>query len=1125
MLGSAPGTDLLNEWVDAINDGMSLSDIAESIAASDAFTTAYPTFLTNEEFATDFLNNLMGTEEVSAALVSAAVGIVTGLLNDGMTRGALAIAVFQAMYEIHDQGEAHAAYGDLGMVANGLFNKVAVAEYYTVDLRQASSNSRVLRDVNSETGLADIMDSISDHLDPPEPILLTNQRDNIVGTAANDLIIAEPDKNGNDTLDPFDVIDGGPGSDSLEVYASGTEDIEIDANGADVTNVERAYLSTRGAINVDLTGWEGLETVELGRFGATSDVAVKVAGASVGSARTFGGGVTITGAGGEVDIAATKDSAVQINSGAHTTSVMVKGGASVDVNSAASASSTVTSVSLDGVQRSLGADGARGDNVDVKTITIAAGNDGLTPSATETQYVTWDGTNATAVTDADATANMYYVAADQPDAATTNLVVGQVVVTTDKTMADGYDAEGADGVSVHVYSKAIESFSVSNTDAIILVQNAADDAADLSLTVNKYGKHAKGAVSGKLCLNGDGTAENIMINVMGDSDFALASDAVKSISVSGSGALTLDVNEFDPATAGPSGTLESLTLGGSGKFTLDADGLAKLKTIDASGASGDVVITKIGASVMSYDGGSAFDCIGVSAHATGGITVDLGAGNDIFKSGASNSKSRVDGGDGMDTLQLTSATGYTYTPQGGRPTSIYSNFEVLDVGGSETATYNVALLGVSSVVVSESTADSDPNTAGLQASVVSLMGMGDGMGISVNGKGASGTTASIVHDMPEREAGSARYSGELDVNLTANGGATDTKTAMGTTGEAMLTLQVDAEIEVLNVNSSANAGGARSAANARPSAGNYANTLALDTGATVEAINVSGNAMLMITEATAATEFAALELVDAEDNTGGVTIAVDSAHAEDMDMLGGSGGDSFTGGAGDDTIRGNGGKDTLIGAAGADTIRGGAGMDTMTGGAGGTVGTGANAVTDRNIFQYTAASESSLSFSATGAMQGFDTITDWGTASNNVISLGRTLFGSLSGAIKAEVSGNDDFSVNDADGDAAADSMRALIGDGDGFFETGGVPRTDGQLGNTPVVKHSIAVVREELVEIVAVVDDPGTPEDETVAPRAAVDRTWIFIDVDGDGDYTAGTDMAIALTGSQTIEAGDFSA
>ena len=93
MLGSALGTDLLNGWVNAINDGMTLEDIANHIAASDDFTTTYPTFLTNEEFATSFLENLMSGEEVSAALVSAAVGIVTGLLNDGMTRGAIATSI------------------------------------------------------------------------------------------------------------------------------------------------------------------------------------------------------------------------------------------------------------------------------------------------------------------------------------------------------------------------------------------------------------------------------------------------------------------------------------------------------------------------------------------------------------------------------------------------------------------------------------------------------------------------------------------------------------------------------------------------------------------------------------------------------------------------------------------------------------------------------------------------------------------------------------------------------------------------------------------------------------------------------------------------------------------------
>ena len=48
-----------------------------------------------------------------------------------------------------------------------------MAEYYTVDLRQANPNSRVLRDVNSEMGLDEVRDSIGDHLDPPDPIYLT----------------------------------------------------------------------------------------------------------------------------------------------------------------------------------------------------------------------------------------------------------------------------------------------------------------------------------------------------------------------------------------------------------------------------------------------------------------------------------------------------------------------------------------------------------------------------------------------------------------------------------------------------------------------------------------------------------------------------------------------------------------------------------------------------------------------------------------------------------------------------------------------------------------------------------------------------------------------------------------
>ena len=104
------------------------------------------------------------------------------------------------------------------------------------------------------------------------------------------------------------------------------------------------------------------------------------------------------------------------------------------------------------------------------------------------------------------------------------------------------------------------------------------------------------------------------------------------------------------------------------------------------------------------------------------------------------------------------------------------------------------------------------------AGTVTLNNMADGMGLSVNGKAGMGTTATVVHAMADRKVGDARYSGALDVSLAATGSKTDTKT--NGTGEAMLTLTVDEEIEVLNVASSASTAGKASAAA-------YRNTLTL----------------------------------------------------------------------------------------------------------------------------------------------------------------------------------------------------------------------------------------------------------------------------------------------------------
>ena len=1106
MLGSAPGTDNLNMWVGVLDDGSTLEEIANHIAASDAFQTTYPSFLTNEEFATAFLNSSLG-DEVSAEIIAAAAVVVVGLLNDGTSRGELALLVVGVLFDIAAQGDAHGLAADFGAAASAFANKIEVAEYYTVDLRQSDPNSRVLRDITSEVGLDDIRDSIGDHLDPPDPIFLTNVRDSIVGTVANDLIVAEPDDNGRDTLDPFDIIDGGAGYDTLEIYVSDAEidpGIDIDANHAQVSNVERVYLSSRTGITADMSGWEGLEAVDIGRFGKNSDVSITVDGASVSTVRTIGGDATIIGAAGDLSVNAGKDSVVKVGSGAHTTSVSVKGGASVDVNltGAGGQSMTVTSVSIDGVQRNLGTDMARGTGKESVEASIDADNENLEPGADVTQHGTWDGTTFTEITNAQAASDTtYYIAAEQPDVDTTGLDAGEVVVTTNAEMAAMQDMEGAkDMPSVHINSDAIEHVSLSNNDAIVAVINKSEDPEDLMVTVNKYGGTKDNPV-GKLCITGDGSAENVSIMVDGDSHFYLASDEVKSISVAGDGALTLDVNEFGPDTTGPSATLESLTLSGSGKFTMDAAGLGKLATIDASASSGANSIKGIGGSVGSVDGGSGSDSITVAAFASGGLAATLGAGDDTFNSAGGNGKSRVDGGEGMDTLQLTGPSA-TYKADG-KDVSIFSNFEILDVGGSGEAAHNIGLLGVHAINISSGT-----------TGAVTLNGVGDGMGISVDGKAGMGTAAEVVHNMKARSAGDLRYSGELDVSLTANGGKGDT--AMSGTGTASLTLTADGEIEILNIESNANPAGKAAAAT-------YQNTLVLmgaadadgdNVDSSVEAINVSGSARAMVSvvahaDNPLADQFANLKVVDAEDNTGGVTFSGAGLN-QDLEMAGGSGKDNFTGGGGEDELTGGGGVDRLNGGGGEDTITGGAGGDNLTGGAG------------NDSFKYGSVSESQVVFGDKG-MSGFDTITDFGTGDNE-ITLGKTLFGSLQGTI-LNYTDDDAIDVTDtADPDTTVNSLKAFLDgfEGDGVFES----RADvlpGALGQGELIAHSIATVTETYWMTAPVVDDPDTDEDETAAGDSA-NRKWILIDVDGDGDFDAATDMAIAVTGSDTaVVSGDF--
>ena len=1193
MLGEAPGTERLGEWVASVDGGMSLEDLANHIAASDAFQATYPNFSTNQEFAEAFLGNLMGGEDVSAELMSAAVDLVVALLNDGMTRGALALAAVHAMLDINAQGMDHPAYGDLGMVSMSLANKIAVAEHYTLNARMMDPSSAILNGVTSDD--ATVTAAIGGIDNPPvDPVqgqrfVLTPTIDDFTGGEADDIFVAQPlqgaDGVFNETLNSFDSIDGGGGNDTIHIFGVKPEET-LRLGAEDIMNVENVVISTVGSIDAKLGDWTGLESVSLDRFGRDDETTVDVTvdGATVSSERPFNGDVTMIGADGAVNIEAGPGSVVHVGSAGHTETVMVKGGASVTVDNGAGAgnkqSMTVTSVSVDGVARHPG--GTTGatdpDESGARKATIPTGNAAVDPTtAGNVQYVrqlaedetppTSDTTDdgVTPVTAREAALNTYYIAAEQDDDNIdgVTLLPTMILVTTDVTKADGY-VEGSSGSSsagptITVLSDSIETVELHNTTAIAAVINQSkmadgkDMPEDLSVTVNKYGTFETwGAVkqAGKLCVKGAGSAENIDITVAGASAFDLASDEVKTLDITANARLVLGVQDFDQEHA--SETLESVMVSGAGGVTMSGlSGMEELKTIDASESSGNNSFKSQAGddpadsdqldSLTTVMGGSGKDTVTLRTSVTGkleeivtgdgndsvtvtgmlrndGLDVDLGAGDDTYSGTMGGSKSRIKGGEGTDTLHLTSTANSTYRDADNKTKSIYTGFETLNVARG-SGDYDIAQLGiVNDVLVTASTAGE-----------VTLENMADGMGIRVHGVQGSGrgrstdTAAIIVH-----ESADDRRSDELDVHLLAQG-RNDTRTDR--MGEASLTLTTDAEIEVINISSNATAhsSDAAKAAKKPVRTKDYENELTL-TSTAVEELVIDGNAKLSITVGISATE---LDEVDAKDNSGGVTFTfgTGAAPTQNMELDGGSGDDKLTGGGGNDEITGGGGRDTLIGGAGEDEISGGSGGDTLTGG------------DNDDVFQYTSASQSQVAWTATGVMYGFDIITDF-TADDD-ISLGRTVYNGLhrlpSGTadVLKEVTGDSTEAsqaaraINSRDDDDAADptaasptfatanSLREWLGNGNGVFET-----VAGTGLTATTTQHAITTVTETYFRAATAAEIADTritkidvdSDDDSDEEEIGLLRTWVLIDVNADGDFDASVDMAIALTGETAL-------
>ena len=710
MLGVAPGTKWLNERAKQLDGGATLADIANEIQSSTGFEGEYPAFLTEERFAKEFLEALLG-DNVTDTVMMAAVDFVAGQLA-GATRGELALALVDALTTIAREGEDNALHADFGKAAAAFHNKVMVAKHYTEEAREADPSASVLEGVTDDP--ATVMAAKHAIDNPPAPpesmegrtIELTRGIDIIEPgdgerdtTPYDDIIVARPvtqvGERAAEILNPSDRIDGGDGDDTIYVY--GVErDSETRLVRERIANVENLVIDTVGGIDADLTRWEGLKSVQLDFFGDDKNVKVVVDdGATISSLEEFGGDeVTLVGASGAVDIEATGDTAVHIGSAGHTETVMVKGGASVTVDNGASSgnkqSATVTSVSVDGVRPAastktmvdgfkpkLDSEGFLVDEAGLRRVTVVidSGNNPANPITAIKLGDEKEGLRPLldASGSGDPTPISVALAADDSEPLVFDTTTGQIRLEDGRALPSGITVTvepkvGTDetetevttpgsGATFTVRSNAIETVALHNSTAIALVYNNSkmddgkDMPEDLAVTVNKYGTFkTSGAVKdlGKLCIDGAGSAENITIDVAGASAFDLASNKVKTLAISGDARLVLDVNKFkeDVLDDGASRTLETVTVAGAGGVSMT--GLSGMAKLEMIDASGSSGNNTFRSREASSGDPAATDELAALT------TVKGGSGDDsvTLRTKVTGKLESVDTGDGNDTVTI-----------------------------------------------------------------------------------------------------------------------------------------------------------------------------------------------------------------------------------------------------------------------------------------------------------------------------------------------------------------------------------------------------------------------------------------------------------------------------------------
>jgi S-layer protein len=617
-------------WVDSVNKGVTLNSVAAQFAAQPEYKAVFAN-MSNDQIVARVYQNLFNRLPELGGL-----NYWSNLLKTG------AITVDRIVTEVAASAQQDPAKGpDTISIQSKVAAAVAFTDYLNTDVaaRVAYSSGGVNSvGINYLAGVSDVASLgvaktglptttataiITGNVAGGTTYALTLNPDTVVGTTGNDTFNASWDAaNTTKTLTDLDSIDGGTGTDTLNVIQIGA----IDTTGvsATVKNIENVNLTATADITADTTAWTGVTALTANAVNnvvltaaATTNIVANISKAA--GATTIAGGnnvtVTATGAvGGSIEIG-------------DATAVTGPAGAVVVTTTASGTAVTSDSITVTG-----GTSVAITSNL--KSTTVAADITG--------GDIAVNGTAATTVV------SVTQTAAVANGAKVAGIVDGKVTIidanSTEATKAGSISTVSLTnyGTGSSIDSNALTNLTLSGTGGTLDLndQQTNPTVTTLNLTVNGL----KGAAITDVSTKNHFTTLNVTTTGK-DSTIANFTDTVTTaLNVTGDHAVTF-------TSASGLSALKTVTVSGAAGLDIDVSALTKVASVDASASTGTNTVTVL-ADQTSYAGGSGVDTVTITKDATKAIDGGAGTADELVLNSVAADFTSISGNDNISDFEI-----------------------------------------------------------------------------------------------------------------------------------------------------------------------------------------------------------------------------------------------------------------------------------------------------------------------------------------------------------------------------------------------------------------------------------------------------------------------------------------